>query len=47
MNDDISNAKQTLDNLVADKTKAYFESLYALGMSADAIKNYVKEWDNE
>ncbi len=47
VSDDISHAKETLDNLVADKTKAYFESLYALGMSADAIKNYVKEWDNE
>lgn len=47
VNYDISNAKKTLDSLVAEKTKAYFDSMAALGMSTDAVKNYVKEWDNE
>lgn len=45
--EDISPAKQALDDLVRDKTQAYFEALYALGMSTHDIKNYVKEWDNE
>lgn len=45
--EDISNAKETLENLVYDKTDNYFTSLNSLGMSNDEIKNYVKEWDNE
>ncbi len=44
--EDISNAQQTLKNLVAEKTETYFSSLNALGMDNDSIKNYVKEWDN-
>lgn len=40
--EDITNAKHTLDNLIAEKTQAYFESLHALGMSSEEIKNYVK-----
>lgn len=47
VSEDISNAKQTLENLVSEKTQIYFESLNALGMNNDAIKNYVKEWNNE
>lgn len=45
--EDITNAKETLDKLVFKKTEAYFTALNALGMSNNAIKNYVKEWDNE
>ena len=45
--DDISKAKETLNTLIYEKTNDYFSSLYALGMSSDEIKNYVKEWDNE
>lgn len=47
VNEDISNAEKTLENLIYDKTKLYFESLNALGMSDDSIKKYVKEWNNE
>ena len=45
--EDTTNAKDTLDNLVYEKTDAYFSALHALGMSNEEIKNYVKEWDNE
>lgn len=45
--EDITNAKNTLNNLVYDKTEDYFTALNALGMNNDEIKNYVKEWDNE
>lgn len=45
--EDTSPANETLKNLITDKTQAYFESLYALGISKSDIKNYVKEWDNE
>ena len=45
--EDISKARETLEELVYDKTDKYFTSLNALGMNNDEIKNYVKEWDNE
>ena len=47
VSEDIAKAKETLDNLVYEKTQAYFESLIALGMNSEQIKNYVKEWDYE
>lgn len=40
--EDITNAKHALDNLIAEKTKDYFDSLHALGMSSEEIKDYVK-----
>lgn len=45
--EDISPAKQTLDALIKEKTYDYFQSLKALGMDTETIKNYVKEWDDE
>lgn len=45
--EDITPARQTLETLIADKTQEYFTALNALGMDNDAIKNYVKEWENE
>ena len=45
--EDISRAEETLCNLVYDKTETYFSALNALGMDNSAIKNYVKEWENE
>jgi len=45
--EDISPAKQTLSALVKEKTQDFFNSLNALGMDNEAIKNYVKEWENE
>lgn len=45
--EDIKNAKDTLENLIAEKTEAYFTDLNTLGMDNNAVKIYVKEWDNE
>lgn len=45
--EDISVAKETLDNLIYEKTSDYFSSLHALGMETETIKNYVKEWNYE
>jgi DNA-binding transcriptional regulator YhcF (GntR family) len=44
---DITRAKETLDTLIYEKTSNYFSALYSLGMDTEAVKNYVKEWDNE
>lgn len=43
--EDVSLAKQTLQQLLAEKTAAYFETMRALGMDAAATKQYVEEWD--
>ncbi len=45
--EDISKARETLETLVAEKTRDYFLALNALSMDNETIKNYVKEWDNE
>lgn len=45
--EDITRAKETLDTLIYEKTSDYFASLLSLGMDTEAVKNYVKEWDNE
>ena len=45
--EDTTSAKQTLENLIAEKTSDYFESLKSLGMDVQAIKNYVKEYNYE
>lgn len=38
-------ARETLQTLLQEKTKAYFAAMRALGMEPDAIKAYVKEWN--
>ena len=43
--EDISPAMQTLKNLWAEKTAAYFAAMEALGMTPQAIKDYVEEWN--
>lgn len=43
--EDVSLAKQTLQRLLAEKTAAYFETMRALGMDAEATKHYVEEWN--
>ncbi|MBO5798085.1 MAG: GntR family transcriptional regulator [Clostridia bacterium] len=45
--EDVSRARQTLERLWAEKTAAYFETMGALGLDAEAIKTYVKEWEHE
>lgn len=42
--EDVSLAKQTLQQRLAEKTAAYFDAMHALGMDAEATKSYVKEW---
>ena len=44
--EDISYAKQTLQDLIREKTQAYFASMEALGMDQEATINFVKEWEN-
>ncbi len=43
--EDIALAKATLARILYDKTAAYFNEMQALGMTEDAIKTYVKEWE--
>ncbi len=43
--EDISLAKNTLETLKNEKTAQYIDSMQALGMTFDQIKNYVKEWE--
>ena len=38
-------AKETVDSMVLEKTKEYFESLKKLCMTDAEIKAYIKEWD--
>lgn len=45
--EDISLAKETLNSILAQKTAEYFTSMNLLGMDAKAVKDYVKEWENE
>lgn len=42
--DDISIAKEILDNLIRNKTDAYFEEMAKLNLSVEQIKVIVKEW---
>ena len=39
--------QQTLENLLREKTAAYFEEMRLLGLDTEQIKNYVKEYDYE
>ena len=45
--EDISPAQQTLSRLREDKTAVYFQDMISLGMTAENIKQYVKEWEYE
>lgn len=41
---DITLAKKVLHRILAQKTADYFAAMQVLGMDADAVKTYVKEW---
>lgn len=43
--EDIAPAMETLKNLREEKTTAYFTAMQALGMTPQAIKDYVEEWN--
>ena len=40
-------AKLTLDKLRREKTEIYFNEMKNLGMSAEELKHYIKEWNND
>ena len=42
--EDISVATDTLKAIWKEKTEAYFTTMQALGMTPQAIKDYVEEW---
>lgn len=44
VDEDTSAAKETLQQLIREKTDAYFAAMSALGLSGEETKNYVKEW---
>ncbi|MBQ4613112.1 MAG: GntR family transcriptional regulator [Clostridia bacterium] len=44
VSEDISAATDTLKALWREKTAAYFATMQALGMTTQAIKNFVEEW---
>ena len=44
VSDDINTAKDTVENIINNKTAEYFSEMEKLGFSLEEIKNYVKEW---
>ena len=42
--EDIAQARDVLNGILAKKTADYFEAMRILGMDAAAVKDYVKEW---
>ena len=42
--EDVSVAKAILRDMLEQKTVDYFEAMRVLGLDADAVKQYVKEW---
>ncbi len=43
--EDIALAKDVLNDILAKKTADYFASMRVLGMDTDAVKQYIKEWN--
>lgn len=39
-------AKQVLNKIIFKKTENYFTEMAALGFNSEAVKNYIKEWNN-
>ncbi|MEE1025666.1 MAG: GntR family transcriptional regulator [Acutalibacteraceae bacterium] len=44
VSEDISKAKETLDGIICQKTREFFEDMSAIGLTAEQVKKYVKEW---
>lgn len=38
-------AKDTVEKIIFDKTKEYFNEMKRLGLTETQIKNYIKEWN--
>ena len=45
VSEDFTAAKQMLENLIREKTAAYFAAMKALGLDAAQTKQSVKEWE--
>ena len=45
--DNVEKARLTLEALREEKTKSYFNEMKNLGMSAEELKTYIKEWNND
>ena len=45
--EDISRAREVLHRIRCEKTADFFDVMQTLGMTAEEIKNFVKEWENE
>lgn len=43
--EDTSLAKDTLRSMIEEKTRAYFEAMDSLGLSAEETKKYIAAWD--
>ncbi len=41
----IKKAKEVLDGIVKEKTKAYFNDMKSLGLDTKSVQSYVKEWE--
>ena len=42
--EDISLAKEVLRRIMAEKTSEYFTAMQILGLSGEAVKKYIEEW---
>ena len=43
--EDTEKAREVLQKIIAEKTAAYFNEMDALGLAPEAVKLYVKEWN--
>lgn len=47
VSENVEKAKLTLDKLRREKTKVFFNEMENLGMTAEELKHYIKEWNND
>ena len=45
--EDVTTARDTLARMRAQKTADYFEQMEALGMTAQDVQQFVKEWNSD
>ena len=44
VSEDVTAAKETLENLIRQKTADYFSAMELLGMDGGMVKKYIEEW---
>ena len=47
VSEDVTAAKEVLEQIKREKTSSYFKTMNILGLDNEAIKKYIEEWDNE